>query len=47
MIRIKATYLDLAEKEKFLEKIKKTFQVLSVSKEYQSGKYKRIHVDVK
>lgn len=47
MIRIKATYSDETEKQKFLEKIKKTFQVLAVSKEYQSGKYRRIHVDIK
>lgn len=47
MIRIKAICLSEEEKQRFVDGIKKQFQVLTVSKVYKSGKYQRIYVDVK
>lgn len=47
MIKLKVIYSDIEEKDKLLEELTESFQILKVSKEYKKeGPYKRIHIDL-
>lgn len=47
MIKIKALYSTEEEKNKLLNELRETFQILKVSKEYKKeGLYRRIHIDI-
>lgn len=49
MIKIRLTYADNEEKNIALEKIKDTFQVLNISREYRgrgNSQYSNIYLDV-
>lgn len=35
------------EEERYIEKIKSTFNVIKVSKKYEEGLYKRFYIDLK
>lgn len=48
MIKIKAIYSTIEEKDKLLQELQQKFLILKVSKEYKNeGSYKRIHIDLK
>ncbi|WP_034869431.1 hypothetical protein [Clostridium lundense] len=48
MIKIKAVYSTENEKERLLQELKTSFEVLKVSKEYKNeGQYRRIHIDLR
>lgn len=46
MIKIKAKYDNIEEKEMLLSILNKGFKVLRTSKEYDEGKLKRCHIDI-
>lgn len=48
MIKLKVTYSNEEEKEKFIMNLKSGFRIANISKEYKKeGPYKRIHMDLK
>lgn len=48
MIKIKALFESLEEKERLIQELQNKFEVLKVSKEYKKeGPYRRIHIDLR
>lgn len=47
MLRLKVSYSTQVEKDKLIQELQHSYNILSVSKEYKKeGPYRRIHIDL-